>query len=138
MNDEAPLSRADQVRLYLATVQARMDPDQFRVLGRLVTGSVGLLTSRSDEIGIDIRAEDQVHLTPEVTDEFLVVMSILATGRMVQQVVDLGDGAATVLDTDAAADAVKVQEIREWTAEQRLRRGEADAVLRGIVDAPQT
>ncbi|MFB7665874.1 hypothetical protein ACFC1R_18290 [Kitasatospora sp. NPDC056138] len=138
MNDEAPLSRADQVRLYLATVQARMDPDQFRVLGRLVTGSVGLLTSRSDEIGIDIRAEDRVHLTPEVTDEFLVVMSILATGRMVQQVVHLGDGAATVLDADAATDEAKVQEMRDWTAEQRLRRGEADAARRDIVDASQT
>ncbi|GAA1247332.1 hypothetical protein GCM10009665_42910 [Kitasatospora nipponensis] len=135
--NQTQLSRADQVRLYLATLQARMDPDQFRVLGRLVTGAITLLTSPSDELGIDISDEDEVFLTREVKDELLAILGILATGRMDQQVIDLGDGATSIMDPQAAADPVKVQELREWTAEQRRLRRETDTVLRGIADASQ-
>ncbi|MFI9270864.1 hypothetical protein ACIGXM_09170 [Kitasatospora sp. NPDC052896] len=137
MDDDAELSRADQIRLYLATLQARMDADQFRVLGMLLKDSVTLLTSEADEVGIDIPAEDERFLTPEVREEFLAVLGILTTGRMDQQVIDLGDGTATVLDPAAAADPERVRELRDWAAEQRRRREHTASVLRGIADASQ-
>ncbi len=137
MDDDAAPSRADQLRLYLDTLQARMDPDQFRVLGLLVAGAFATLSSPAGEGHIDITDEDQVHLTREVKDELLAIMAIAASGTMEHHVVDLGDGAATVMDPAAANDPDAVQRMRDWAAQQRSERERTEAVLRGIADASQ-
>ncbi|MEV8099064.1 hypothetical protein [Kitasatospora sp. NPDC085879] len=135
MNDDAAPSKADQVRLYLETLQARMDPDQFRVLRHLVSGSFSVLAAPDGEGHLDLGDEDKVHLTPDVTNELLVALAIAATGTMEHHVVDLGDGAATIMDADAANDPEAIQEMRDWAAQQRRERERTDAVLRGIADA---
>ncbi|WP_030276380.1 hypothetical protein [Streptomyces sp. NRRL B-24484] len=138
MNDDAAPNKADQVRLYLETLQARMDPGQFRVLRHLVKGSFSVLAAPDGEGRLDLDDEDKVHLTPEVTDELLVVLAIAASGTMEHHVVDLGDGAATVMDADAANDPEAIEKMRDWAAQQRREREHTDAVLRGIADASGT
>ncbi|MFE2174431.1 hypothetical protein [Kitasatospora sp. NPDC059462] len=135
MDDEAGPSRADQVRLYLDTLQARMDPDQFRILGRLLTGTVAGLASPTGDGRIDLDDDDQVHLTREVKQELLAVLGIVATGTMEQHIVDLGNGSMTVMDPDTAADPDAVQQMRDWATRERREREHTDAVLRGIAGA---
>ncbi|MGE7436977.1 hypothetical protein [Kitasatospora sp. NPDC001175] len=135
MDDDTALDRADQVRLYLDTLQARMDPDQFRVLGQLLHGAIATLASPGGEGNIDIDGDDQVHLTREVKDELLAVMAIVATGTMEHHIVDLGDGAATAMDPTAATDEGAVQRMRDWAAQQRSERERTESVLRGIEEA---
>ncbi|MGA5699695.1 hypothetical protein [Peterkaempfera bronchialis] len=137
MDDETAPSRADQLRLYLESLRIRMDPDQFRVLGRMITGPLKLIESGADTVDADIPDEDERFLTREVRDEFLVVMGILATGRMDQQVVDLGSGITTVVSAEVAEDPVRLQELRDWAAARRRQQEETDAVLRGIEQASQ-
>ncbi|WP_030277803.1 hypothetical protein [Streptomyces sp. NRRL B-24484] len=138
MNDDAAPSKAEQVRLYLETLQARMDPDQFRVLRHLVSRSLPVLAAPDGEGHLDLDDENKAHLTPEVTNELLVALAIATTGTMEHHVVDLGDGAATVMDADTASDPEAVQEMRDWAAQQRREREHTDAVLRGIADTSNT
>ncbi|MFJ6384658.1 hypothetical protein ACIQI7_32210 [Kitasatospora sp. NPDC092039] len=135
MDDDTAPDRAAQLSLYLDTLQARMDPDQFRVLGQLLGGTVAALASPDGEGQIDIDDDDQVHLTHEVKQELLAVLGIVATGTMEQHIVDLGDGSMTVMDPDTAADPEAVQRMRDWAAQQRRERKHTDAVLRGIAEA---
>ncbi|WP_380286507.1 hypothetical protein [Kitasatospora purpeofusca] len=135
MDDEAAPGRADQVRLYLDTLQARMDPDQFRVLGQLLTGTIASLASPTGDGRIDIDDDDQVHLTRNVKQELLAILSIVVTGTMEQHIVDLGNGSMTVMDSEAAADPDAVQQMRDWAAQERREREHTDAVLHGIAEA---
>ncbi|MFC8722635.1 hypothetical protein [Kitasatospora sp. NPDC057198] len=122
MDDITAPSRADRVRLYLDTLRARMDPAEFRVLGRLLPGAVASLAAPGTEYVIEVGAEDRAHLTPQVRDELLAVLSIVATGTLEHQLVDLGDGAVTVLDTAAASSPEAVGRMREWAALRRSGR----------------
>ncbi|BAJ31829.1 MULTISPECIES: hypothetical protein [Kitasatospora] len=120
-HDTAP-TRAEQVRLYLDTLRARMNPAEFRVLGRILPGAVASLATPDTDHFIDVPDEDRPHLTSEVEDELLAVLSIVATGTMEHHIVDLGDGATTALDTGAAADPEAVRRMRDWAARQRDQR----------------
>lgn len=120
MDDEP--TRADRVRLYLDTLATRMDPEEFRVLGRLLTGAVASLAAPGADHVIDIADADRKYLTGELKDELLAVLSIVATGTMEHQVIDLGDGATTVLDTAAASSPEAVQRMRDWAAHRRTER----------------
>ncbi|MEV4561202.1 hypothetical protein AB0K51_30000 [Kitasatospora sp. NPDC049285] len=135
--DTAP-TRAEQVRLYLDTLRARMDPAEFRVLGGLLRRSVVSLAAPAPEHVIDLQDEDEAHLTPEVRNELLAVLSIVATGTMEHHIVDLGDGATTALDTGAANDPDAVQRMRDWAAHQRAERTRTDPVRRNVEQASQT
>ncbi|MGW4806372.1 hypothetical protein [Kitasatospora sp. NPDC004272] len=119
MDDITAPSRADRVRLYLDTLRARMDPEEFRVLGRLLRGAVASLAAPEVEYVIEVGEADRALLTPQVRDELLAVLSIVATGTLEHQLVDLGDGALTVLDTAAANSPEAVGRMREWAARQR-------------------
>ncbi|MGK4586164.1 hypothetical protein [Kitasatospora sp. HPMI-4] len=136
--DEAVPSRAEQVHLYLETLRARMDPDQFRVLRHLLDGALLALSGRSGEGEVDLADEDEVYNTPEVQKELLAALAILATGTLEHHIVDLGDGASVVMTPEAANDPEAVQRMREFVAKQRAEREHTDAVLRGIADASQT
>ncbi|WP_035840351.1 hypothetical protein [Kitasatospora azatica] len=127
MDDDVVITRADQIRLYLDTLRARMEPAQFRALGELLKSSLPLLTSTHDSITIDIPDEDERHVTPEVKDEFLAVLGILSTGSMDHHIVDLGNGASAMVHAEAAADPGRLQELRTWADERRrqLTRSEA-------------
>ncbi|MFF4343309.1 hypothetical protein ACFY00_25685 [Kitasatospora sp. NPDC001540] len=118
MADDAVPTRADRVRLYLDTLRARMDPDEFRLLGRLLSGAVGSLAAAGDAYVVEV-GEQQV--SRQVQEEFLAVLSIVATGTMEHRLVDLGDGAVTVLDAAAAENPEAVRRMREWAARQRAQ-----------------
>ncbi|MFJ5234463.1 hypothetical protein ACIQBJ_31730 [Kitasatospora sp. NPDC088391] len=119
MDDDTVPTRAELVRFYLDTLAARMEPEEFRLLGRLVRRAVVSLADPDEEHLIEVPAEDAARLTPEVQNELLAVLSIVATGTMEHQLVDLGDGATTVLDTAAANDPEMVGRMREWNARRR-------------------
>ncbi|RAJ38468.1 hypothetical protein K353_04405 [Kitasatospora sp. SolWspMP-SS2h] len=122
MHDDTTPTRAERVRLYLDTLRARMTPDEFRVLGRLLAPAVASLAAPAEDHVLDLAPEDRAHLTREVEEELLAVLSIVATGTMEHRFVDLGDGATTVLDTGAADDPESVERMRAWAARQREAR----------------
>lgn len=132
MDDDPTLDRADQVRLYLHALGARMDPDQFRVLKQLVSGALAVLSSPAGEGDIEVSDEDQVHVTTEVQDELLAILSIMATGSMDHHIVDVGNGSRAAMDPAAATDERAVQRMRDWTAQQVSESERTDEVLRGI------
>ncbi|PBC69840.1 hypothetical protein BX265_7198 [Streptomyces sp. TLI_235] len=100
-----------------------MNPDQLRVLRNLVSRSFAVLAAPDGEGHLDLDDEDKVHLTQDVTNELLVVLAIAATGTMEHHVVDLGNGAATIMDADAANDPQAVQEMRDRATKQlRVRK----------------
>ncbi|MFB7947594.1 hypothetical protein ACFC6L_22075 [Kitasatospora phosalacinea] len=127
MADDAVPTRAELVRLYLDTLRARMDPDEFRLLGRLLSGAVGSLADAGDTHVVEVGEQQP---SRQVQEEFLAVLSIVATGTIEHRLVDLGDGAVTVLDVDAAENPEAVRRMQEWAARQRDRgagAGEAGA-----------
>ncbi|MFJ1756336.1 hypothetical protein [Kitasatospora sp. NPDC088134] len=126
MDDDTAPTRAELVRFYLDTLAARMDPEEFRLLGRLLRRAVVQLAAPDEEHLIEVPAEDAARLTPEVENELLAVLSVVATGTLEHQLVDLGDGATTVLDTAAASDPEMVGRMREWTARRRTERARAE------------
>ena len=116
MDEDAAPSRQDQVRLYLATLEARMDPDEFRVLAALLAGTELMEQYGPDDVVHHIPEEDERFLTSAVVEEFLVVMAVINTGRLDQQVVSLGHGVTTVVTEDVATDPARMRRLREWVA----------------------
>jgi hypothetical protein len=117
MQEDTPLSREDEVGLYMATLQARMDPDQFRVLAGLLVDANTAGDSEEGTFQAKVAEDDEQLLTPAVMEEFLVILGIINTGRMDQQVVDLGHGVTTVVTEDIATDPEQMRELRAWAAE---------------------
>ena len=115
-DEEAPPSREDEVRLYLATLEARMPPQEFRVLASLLKDTE-VLDQESGDLAHEVPEEDQPFLTRGVIEEFMVVLAIINTGRMDQQVVNLGHGVTTVVTEDVATDPVRMHDLRAWAAE---------------------
>ena len=116
MDDEALPSREDEVRLYLATLEARMAPEEFRVLASLLEDTA-ILEQENGDLNQEISEEDQPFLTRGVIEEFMVILAIINTGRMDQQVVNLGHGVTTVVTEDIATDPVQMHDLRTWAAE---------------------
>ena len=117
MHEDTPPSREDEVNLYLATLEARMDPEQFRALAALLVDASTLENAGQDTVRAEVAEHDEQLLTPAVLDEFLVIMGIISTGRMDQQVVDLGHGVITVVTEDIATNPQQMRELRAWAAE---------------------
>jgi hypothetical protein len=116
MDEEAALSRDDEVNLYLATLEARMDPDEFRVLVSLLADT-HVLEQDSGDLSHEVPEEDELFLTRGVVEEFMVIMAIISTGRMDQQLVNLGHGVVTVVTEDIATDPAQMRNLRTWAAE---------------------
>ena len=121
MHEDAPPSREDEVNLYLATLEARMDPEQFRVLAALLVDASTLENGEQDTFRTEVAGDDEQLPTPAVMEEFLVIMGIINTGRMDQQVVDLGHGVTTVVTEDIATNPQQMRELRAWAAEHPER-----------------
>lgn len=122
MDDFAVPTPQDQVSLYLEALELQMDPDQFRVLGALLEGAGQLYTFGLEQVDTAVDDADEEFLTEDVMEEFLVIVGMLTTGRMDQQVVDIGGGIVTVVTQDVATDPARMHELRTWAAQQRALR----------------
>ena len=122
MDDFAVPTPQDQVSLYLEALELQMDPDQFRVLGALLEGAGQLYKFGLEQVDTAVDDADEEFLTEDVMEEFLVIVGMLTTGRMDQQVVDIGGGIVTVVTQDVATDPARMRELRTWAAQQRALR----------------
>ncbi|MBM7054109.1 hypothetical protein JS521_09575 [Streptomyces sp. RHZ10] len=138
MNDEdaAPGedNRAVKVALYMETLQARMDPDQYRALAHALHEAFHLLAQgREGTIGSE---DDSMEFTPEMHREFATVLTMLLTGKMDQQVVDVpgsdGHSGFVLMDPEEADDPAKVQEVRDFIDQWSTEREAVDIELDGI------
>ncbi|MHA6758619.1 hypothetical protein [Streptacidiphilus sp. PAMC 29251] len=124
MEDFDVPSPEDKVGLYLEALELQMAPEQFRVLGSLLEGAGQLYETGMKSVDAFVEAEDEEFLTEDVMEEFLVIVGMLSTGRMDQQVVDIGSGITTVVTQDVAEDPARMRDLRHWAAEQRTLRNE--------------
>ncbi|MET8412920.1 hypothetical protein ABZV34_33430 [Streptomyces sp. NPDC005195] len=120
----------------METLQARMDPDQYKALAQTLHETIHLLMQGREGI---IGSEGDTPFTPELNREFATVLNILLTGKMDQQIVDVpaSDGRSTGLvfmDPEEADDPDKVQEVRDfldkWSAERQAVDNELDGIAR--------
>jgi hypothetical protein len=139
MNDEdaAPGEdkRAVKMALYMDTLQARMEPDQYGALAHALHEAFHLLAQgREGAIG----SEDGSKFTPEMNREFATVLSILLSGKMGQQIVEVpgsdGYSSFVLMDPEEADDPAKVQEVRDfldqWTTVRKATDSELDGIAR--------
>ncbi|MEV7297210.1 hypothetical protein AB0N79_37170 [Streptomyces microflavus] len=96
MNDEDTGPGEDnhvvKVALYMETLQARMDPGQYRALAHALHEAFHLLAQgRDGTIGSE---NDPPEFTPEMHREFATILTMLLTGKMDQQVVEVPPTAA--------------------------------------------
>ncbi|MER5363418.1 hypothetical protein [Streptomyces sp. NPDC002785] len=139
MNDEGAApgedSRAAKVALYMETLQARMDPDQYGALARALHEAFHLL-AQGREGTID--SEDDSTFTLEMNREFATVLTMLLTGKMDQQIVEVpgsdGHSGFVLMDPEEADDPAKVQEVRDfidqWSTERESVSNELDGIAR--------
>ncbi|MEU1535929.1 hypothetical protein [Streptomyces fagopyri] len=123
--------------LYMETLQARMDPDQYEALAHALQEAIEFLMQGREGI---IGSEDGTPFTPELNREFATVLNILLTGKMDQQLVDVpsSDGRSTGLifmDPEEADDLTKVQEVRDFLDKWSAEREAVDIELDGIARA---
>ncbi|MCT6782263.1 hypothetical protein LXH09_37205 [Streptomyces sp. CS7] len=137
MNDEGGagegVRRAEKVALYMETLRARMDAEQFAALAGAVHQAAHLLAQgREGSIGSD---EDSSLFTPEMHRELATVLAILVSGEMEHAIVELpGDGGSFAV-MDADADETAVQEMREHVERLTAEREALDSELGGIARA---
>ncbi|MFD9807603.1 hypothetical protein ACFWZZ_10905 [[Kitasatospora] papulosa] len=140
MNDEDAAPGKDshvaKVALYMETLQARMDPDQYGALARALHEAFHLLADgREGTIG----SEDDSAFTPEMNREFATVLTILLTGKMDQQIVEVpgsdGHSGFVLMDPEEADDPAKVQEVRDFIDQWATKREAVDIELDGIARA---
>ncbi|MFJ2232105.1 hypothetical protein [Streptomyces halstedii] len=141
MNDEGAApeedSHAVKVALYMETLQARMDPDQYGALAQALHEAFHLLAEgREGTIGSE---DDATEFTPEMHREFATVLTILLTGKMDQQVVEVpgsdGHSGFVLMDPEEADDPAKVQEVRDFIDQWTTEREAVDIELDGIARA---
>lgn len=130
------ISHAAKTALYMETLQARMDPDQYRALAQALHEAFHLLAEgREGTIG----SEDDSPFTPEMNREFTTVLTILLTGKMDQQVVEVpgsdGHSGFLLMDPEEADDPAKVQEARDLIDQWAAQREAVDIELDGIARA---
>ncbi|GGT78439.1 hypothetical protein GCM10010207_88070 [Streptomyces atratus] len=139
MNDEdaAPEENdhAVKVALYMETLQARMDPDQYGALAQALHEAFHLLAQGREGT---ISSDDDSSFTPEMNRESATVLTILLTGEMDQRVVEVpgsdGHSGFVLIDPEEADDPAKVQEVRDfidqWTTERETMDIELDGIAR--------
>ncbi|MEU3550614.1 MULTISPECIES: hypothetical protein [Streptomyces] len=127
--------RAAKVALYMETLQARMDPAQYEALAQTVHETFRLLLEGREGI---ISGKDSHSFTPEMNREFATVVSMMLTGKMDQQVIEVpgtnGNYGFILMDPEEADDPARVQEVRDfidqWTAERQAIDRELDGIAR--------
>ncbi|WP_405929731.1 hypothetical protein OG554_34980 [Streptomyces griseus] len=124
------------VALYMETLQARMDPDQYRAPAHALHEAFHLLAQgREGAIGSE---DDPTEFTPEMHREFATMLTMLLTGKMSQQAVEVpesdGHSGFVLMNPQEADDPAKVQEVRDfidqWTTEREGMSIELDAIAR--------
>ncbi|MGV9566157.1 hypothetical protein [Streptomyces sp. NPDC003480] len=131
--DATPDPKAHELaRFYLETLEDLMEPKEYADL-RVLTFT--LLAAMTEPISPDdppSKRHLDINLTPAVHDEWLTIMGILSSGRMDQQIVEVGDGSRTVVDSETAADPETLRTFCAQVRERnRLRQEERDT-LNGI------
>ncbi|MFD5474448.1 hypothetical protein [Streptomyces sp. NPDC127105] len=126
--------RIDNVSLYMETLKARMDPDQYDVLAKAVHETAHLIAEghQAGPVG------DLSEFTPEVQREYATVLAILLTGRMDHRLVEMpgpdGSPGFAIVEASAADDPVRLQEVREnhhrWATERQAVNNELDGIAR--------
>ncbi|MBL3668419.1 hypothetical protein JL475_20970 [Streptomyces sp. M2CJ-2] len=126
--------RIDNASLYIETLKARMDPEQYDVLAKAVHKTAHLITEghQAGPVG-DLSA-----FTPEVQREYATVLAILLTGRMDHRLVEMpgpdGSPGFAIVEASAADDPVRLQELREnhhrWATERQAVDNELDGIAR--------
>lgn len=103
---------------YLDTLEDLMDPKEYAELRALTFAVLGAV---AESVGPDDPPSEcrlDINLTAAVLEEWLTVMGILGSGRMDQQIVGVGDGSRTVVDSETAADP---EALRIFCAQVRER-----------------
>ncbi|MFE9913444.1 hypothetical protein [Streptomyces clavifer] len=139
MNDDdasdAP-SNAQKVVLYMETLRARMDPEQYELLAQRLHDAFHLLADGREGI---VGSDDGTVFTHEMNREFTVVLNIMLTGKMDQHVVEIpqgnGDSSFVLMDPEDADDPAKVQEVKDFVDQWRTDRERTKAELDGIARA---
>ncbi|MFD3437188.1 hypothetical protein ACFWU3_06755 [Streptomyces sp. NPDC058685] len=133
---ETPDDGLDLASLYLESVKARMDPEQFATLEEAVDELAHML---SDGQPGTFEAGGRDSFTPDVQREFLAVMAILTTGRMDHHIVELpgpdGSTGYAVVTAEVANDPEKLAEFRADLHRQITEQQAVDEELDGIARA---
>ncbi|MGA5120911.1 hypothetical protein [Streptomyces pseudogriseolus] len=126
--------RIDNVSLYMETLKARMDPEQYDVLAKAVYETAHLIAEghQAGPVG------DASQFTDEVQREYATVLAILLTGRMDHQLVEMpgpdGSRGFAIVEAAVADDPAKLQELREkhrrFVTEQQALYNELDGIAR--------
>lgn len=119
-------------RFYLDTLEDLMDPKEYTDLRVLTFALLGAMT---EPIGPDdppSKRHLDIDLTAAVHDEWLTIMGILSSGRMDQQIVEVGDGSRTVVDSATAADPEALRTFCARVRERKRLRQEERDTLNGI------
>jgi hypothetical protein len=133
-NDSGPAdSGIDNVSLYMETLKARMDPEQYDVLAKAVHETAHLIAEghQAGPVG------DASQFTEEVQREYATVLAILLTGRMDHRLVEMpgpvGSPGFAIVEA-SAADPAKLQELREnhrrFVTEQQALYNELNGIAR--------
>ncbi|MEU0008221.1 hypothetical protein ABZ079_29160 [Streptomyces sp. NPDC006314] len=122
--------RIDNVSLYMETLKARMDPEQYDVLAKAVHEAAQLIAEghQAGPVG------DASQFTDEVQREYATVL----TGRMDHRLVEMpgpdGSLGFAIVEASAADDPAKPQELREkhrrFVTEQQALYNELDGIAR--------
>lgn len=117
MSDEDSTDRPDAGALsamYLETLALRMEPDKFGALADALKGFKEASDASFDGTGHEVNEE---LFTDEVRQEFATVLTMAATGRTDDRVVEVVEGDASmgwvVVTAEVADDPVKLAVLRE-------------------------
>ncbi|MFI0756757.1 hypothetical protein ACH4PX_05155 [Streptomyces anulatus] len=110
---------------------------QYRALAHALHEAFHLLAQgREGTIGSE---DDSAEFTPEMHREFATVLTMLLTGKMDQQVVEVpgsdGHSGFVLMDPEEADDPAKVQEVRDFIDQWSTEREAMDIELDGIARA---
>ncbi|GAA4760028.1 MULTISPECIES: hypothetical protein [Streptomyces] len=134
--DDSPQDRMAMAALYLESVKARMDPEDFSTLHSAVEEMTRLMAEGNEGF---LEAGSAKNFAGDVQREFLVVMAIVSTGRMDHEVVDMPgpDGSAgyAVVTPEVAGDPEALAEIRDQVHTWMTERQAVDDALEGIARA---
>ncbi|ELS50665.1 hypothetical protein STVIR_8372 [Streptomyces viridochromogenes Tue57] len=136
MNDfEKPHDDGRPVDVYLDLLRIRMDPDDYRLLLRMVEPVLRAIDEErlsNLDVALDPGSGDE--LPQEVKDEAALVIATAVTGRLDNEVIEIDVDEAgpvrIVTDATTASDPVRLGEIADHIREQHRQTEE----LRGIAE----
>lgn len=119
-------------QFYLDTLEDLMDPKDHADLCTLTFALLEAMAELTDPDDPPSNRHLNIDLTPAVHDEWLTVMGILGSGRLDQQIVEVGDGSRTVVDSETAADPEALRTFCAQVQERNRKRKEERDILNGI------